>query len=388
MKICRHLNINLLCVNRKGVVAFHFILLSLFPFHASSQSTFNVGFESHLYRDSTKNHLTSTTSSSPQSPSRPIRIFVWYPAAPTETSKQLTIVEYIRQGNFRTPAERLTPDESKKLSDKLFSTLTYFGLERVTYTRYIQTTANAYSPATPHKKKFPLLILGNATNGLAMYHSPLAEQLASKGYVVVSVASYGLNDTTDCGYDLPCVDLQLQDLRFVLRQSKALSNVDSTNVGLLSWSFGGIAMTLLSGEESGVGAVASLDAATGYQYGYELLRQLGMEQNPRASSLNILYLTGGDSLPRAPKNFTYYDASVFKNKYLLKFPSLNHSDFCSFYFSIKNLVPGVDRSNAISSGGHLAELLHRFFESSFLGKTKSFENKIDELINNRIIMGR
>jgi hypothetical protein len=48
--------------------------------------------------------------------------------------------------------------------------------------------------------------------------------------------------------------------------------VSDGRIGLVAWSLGGVAQALLQMKNPDVGAVVSLDAATGYAYGEKLSR--------------------------------------------------------------------------------------------------------------------
>lgn len=93
-----------------------------------------------------------------------------------------------------------------------------------------------------------------------------AEFLAANGFVVVSLPRLAQMRASVCGFDLNCLKLQQADLEFAIEKMRGFPNVDASKIGLIAWSFSGLAVAHLQIKNPNVKAVVSLDAATGYQY--------------------------------------------------------------------------------------------------------------------------
>ena len=141
---------------------------------------------------------------------------------------------------------------------------------------------------------FPVLLLspGNATN--VGFYSALAEDLASKGYVVIGidhafqVAAVRIEDGSVAVYDhsmdtgpesiRPKIEERLADMTFVLERIREgtggieflAPSLDLTRIGVLGHSNGGITVAEMCRTEVGIAACLNIDGqAAGGPFGYE-----------------------------------------------------------------------------------------------------------------------
>lgn len=236
--------------------------------------------------------------------------------------------DYVYSQSLEKEITQLTSAEKSSFEKKLAETLEFFnvGAEQVKDLMKAETKANRN--AREIKGKFPLIVLGNVGEGF--YYSAMAEYLAANGYVVVTLPSVGANEGERCGFDLNCLKIQQADMEFAIARMSKQSNVDGSRIGVVAWSFSGLAAAHLQTRNPNVKAVVSLDAATGYQYGKEIL-DLSKEIDLNKTNVPFLHLHGLAGQSRVPKNFAFFDKYQSREKQLLEFKNLQHSDFISLY---------------------------------------------------------
>lgn len=310
-----------------------FIVLIVFSANLSAQNLsmtddklpFSAGFKSVLLSDKTrpfrlKNQSTPTA--------RPIRLFVWYPTAKTKRAEFLRFADYVYASNLTKSADQLTAEEKGELQKKLVATLDFFEISAEQTDLLMTALTGAVANAPEPKTRFPLIVLGNVGDGFHL--TATAEFLAANGFVVVGLPSLGANEDERCGFDLNCLRLQQTDLEYAIDKMRSFKNVDSSKIGLLAWSFSGLAVAQISMKNAQIKAVVSLDAATGYQYGKDLLDQ-SKEFDINKTKVPFLHFHGLGGQSRVAKNFDFFNAYRSTEKRLVAFRNLQHADFASLY---------------------------------------------------------
>lgn len=289
------------------------------------KSPYSVGFKTILLNDKSRQFKFTNQI---QAGSRPIRMFIWYPANKVKNPNYLNFGDYVYAGNLTKNTSQLNQIEKQELQSKLAETLNYFKVtaEQVSY--LMQAKTKAITDAKEKKGRFPLIVLGNAGEGF--YYFATAEYLAANGYIVISLPALGANENEICGFDLACLKIQMQDMEFANREMGKFRNVDSAKIGLIGWSFSGLAAAYLSLKNNSVKAVVSLDAATGYQYGKEILDK-STEFDVNQSKTPFLHFHGLAGNSRVAKNFDFFNSYPVKEKKLMAMKNLQHSDFISLY---------------------------------------------------------
>ncbi|MCF3108959.1 dienelactone hydrolase family protein [Niabella sp. CC-SYL272] len=120
--------------------------------------------------------------------------------------------------------------------------------------------------AAAAKGRFPLVIYMTAFNGMSYENFYLFEQLARKGIVVVSISSIGRfpGDMTMKSQDLM---EQVRDAETAVKMLRMDSNIDFKNVGIVGYSWGGLAGVLLANKIEGLRCLVSLEGSEFHHYG-------------------------------------------------------------------------------------------------------------------------
>lgn len=289
------------------------------------KSFYSVGFKTILLNDDSRQFKFINQV---QAVSRPLRIFIWYPAKKAKKPNYLNFGDYVYAGNLTKNPAQLNTLEKNDLQNKLAETLDYFKVTAEQVSDLMQAKTKAITDAKEQQGKFPLIVLGNVGEGF--YYFATAEYLAANGYFVISLPSLGANEDERCGFDVDCLKIQEKDMEFAIREIGKLQKVDSTKIGVIAWSFSGLAAAHLSLKNKAIKAVVSLDAATGYQYGKEILdKSTELDVNQLKPPFLHFHGLGGNS--RVAKNFDFFNSYPVKEKKMITMKNLQHSDFISLY---------------------------------------------------------
>jgi hypothetical protein len=193
----------------------------------------------------------------------------------------------------------------------------------------------SYVNANPINKQFPLIIYLSGFNGMSYENYLLFESLAQKGFAVASVSSIG-RYPGNMTMDTEDLFEQIEDARFIV-SNLTKENFISSDIGLIGYSWGGLAATILTmTEPNRIKVTISLDGSEQFTYTDEeeneklnLIRNAGFF-NPNLINSSFLYLdsdiTEWDNLPDSIYNIIDF---IPGDKSYLKINHATHEDFSS-----------------------------------------------------------
>lgn len=278
---------------------------------------------------------------------RPLQMFIWYPAEAGRNAKPIRYEEYLYLNDTDSKPWQWREESKQAILQSYAQELEPFKDELKTLLN-IQTAASKDAKAA--KGKFPVVIFGAGGGTGGHVYSVLCEYLASHGYVAIAHTALGLTQGERWPFDMRGIETQMRDLMFIINHAHGFPYADMNKLAFASWSVGGVAQALLQMQNSEIDALLSLDAATGYEYGRDLLRQSPWFD---LKKMNVPYLHMHGELPpryNVPKNFEYYDSLSVADAYLLSFKKLLHSDFISSYgVALHTLVKSERSAETIAS---------------------------------------
>ena len=289
-----------------------------------------VGFQSYWARDWSRTWRPSVNTSGERIvPARPVRINVWYPAGEARASV-MRFGDYL--GSARTPGFEA---EENKIKTADLGQVGDRGLRNLlsseaSFTALMRTPTAAHRDASPEPGRFPVVVYSLGQGDYTMENTPLAEYLASRGMIVVSVAQLGTSTRRDILFihDPPSYDAQVRDLAFALADVlKRMPTADSSRVAAMGHSMGGTYALILALRHSGIQTVVGLDPsfiAPQPSYAYRFWE--APEFDPARFKGNLLALYRGEISPRA----TLVDSLLYTNRLLVSVPSSIHADFNAF----------------------------------------------------------
>jgi len=260
---------------------------------------------------------------------RPIRTYLWYPAAPVRCSRPLRFRRYVE----------LADDDvwPTSISGAVHERLAYAtgplarSLPAATYAALLERPMRAVENAAPLAGSFPLIVIG-----LGLYYespvtfSAMAEYLAGRGFVVATAPLAGTH-VTIIKLDGQDLETQVRDLEFVIARARQFPFVDAERLGVLGFDMGGMVGLVLTMRNRDVDAFVSLDSGIQVPHPSGLPRS-SMHYDALALRVPWLHIAHprNDQLPRSAEATPLFEEAVFSDRYWLKTVALGHADYTSY----------------------------------------------------------
>ncbi|HEU4373419.1 MAG TPA: dienelactone hydrolase family protein [Telluria sp.] len=244
---------------------------------------------------------------------RPLQTLIWYPAA--KGGAPVHYMDYFRTVATEEVFQRPAAEIDKIAADRMVAGTTGMSAEAVR--REEARPMWAVRDAKPAAGKFPVVIYAPSYNAPAHENVDLCEYLASQGYVVLSTAAigpHGRNMTTD----LEGVEAQAGDIEFLVGYAHTLPQADAAHVGVIGYSWGGLANVLAAARDSRISALVSLDGSV--RYFPELVRS-AKYVSPERMTAPFMYISA------RPRSVEEYAARKFDMSSSL----LNDVKYADFY---------------------------------------------------------
>ncbi len=121
----------------------------------------------------------------------------------------------------------------------------------------------AVRDAKPEDGKFPVVIYAPSFSASAHENADLCEFLASHGYIVLASPSVGAAGR-DMTHELEDAEAQVADIEFLVGYARSLPNANPDHIGVVGYSWGGMANVLAAAKDSRISALVSLDGSIRY----------------------------------------------------------------------------------------------------------------------------
>ena len=221
---------------------------------------------------------------------RPLQTVIWYPSL-RSTGKPMTVGDYAQLADTEIHFDTPRPEQNRwrSLLKKSFDIPLW-----------------AVRDAKLAKGHYPVIIYAPSDSSVSWENADLCEYLASHGYLVLASLSMGLS-TRDMTDDLAGINAQARDISFLISYAKSLSDTDTSEAAVVSWSWGGISSLFAAARDPRVDALVSLDGSLRYYPG--LVKSAG-DVHPERMSIPLLFFTRSvsledlakDDVPPAEKN--------------------------------------------------------------------------------------
>jgi len=189
-------------------------------------------------------------------------IFIWYPAARSEHPR-MTVAAYRRispatpNPGAATPEERIAMRKPLRDQAKMLAAVDLTDAEAE---RILQIRTLAVRDAPVAAGKFPVIVGGFGTGSTA---APVAEYLASRGYMVLSTPSSSRTATLQASRPAVALETHTRNLEFVFGFAHSLPEADTSRLGVVGINFDGMAALSFEGRNAVASAVVSLDGWEG-----------------------------------------------------------------------------------------------------------------------------
>ena len=192
---------------------------------------------------------------------KPLTGYLWYPTSAVDA--RMNYQQYV----YAISPEKDSLANTQTFSRIVASLVSEDTVESSEMASYLMQKSPAILEASKLENKTPLIVLSGAH---PVYFMALAEQLASVGYVVLSVPKKGLVKGGRLPFDKAGVGEYKTDLNAFLDYLEGTGFTHLNNISFISWSFEGIP-TLELAKEKGARVFISLDSSIGYDYGEKMV---------------------------------------------------------------------------------------------------------------------
>lgn len=345
--------------------------------------------------DSTRSFDTTSDTGAPFY-FRPVKIDLFYPSAENPKKQPLSYGDildmYEQRMNYN-----ISIDSYKKVSSDLANSISEY-LHVDSSDKILSYKTEIYKDIKLPVKRFPLIIYAASMNGSSWENPVLFDSLAKAGFVVAAISSVGKFP----GFMSDAVDLneQVQDILFAKQKMKKMSFIDTTKIGLLSWSLGGSAITKAAMLSHDFKCLLSFDGTEIHYYGTDTAWDRQFNQIMKIppfdpGSINIPYMYLSSEHPKAVDSIYVFPKHINSmDKYFLQFNRGIHENFSSIVTIAKNVAPklgNIDSNRhdiicrltltyfnqylkqikAINTADYISKLVENqpaFFRSSYPGK--------------------
>jgi pimeloyl-ACP methyl ester carboxylesterase len=222
---------------------------------------------SRAYPASPKN----LSKSSAGDDARPLQTLVWYPSL-RSTRKPMTVGDYTQLADTEIHFDAPHPERNRWRS--LLKTSSEIPLWAV-------------RDAKSAKGHYPVLIYAPSDSSVSWENADLCEYLASHGYVILASPSMGIS-TRDMTDDLEGINAQARDISFLITYAKTLPDTDSSEVAVVSWSWGGASSLFAAARAPRIDALVSMDGSMRY---YPGLVKMAGDVHPERMTIPLLFFT-------------------------------------------------------------------------------------------------
>jgi hypothetical protein len=316
---------------------------------------------------------------------RPLDIDIWYPSKVNEKDSVLLFRDILvlleKRAIYYTASQEwhgVTRQIAQSFCD---------GFKCSDSTKLLNFKTRSFRDAPPVDKKFPLVIYICAYNGMSYENFTLLEELAKRGFVVISINSIGRfpGDMTMKKEDL------FEQVNDALASFKALnrsSNIDFSKIGIIGYSWGGLSASLVARNIPDVACLISFDGSEYHHYGEDSEEDDSDFNNIRYSpefknlklSIPYLRLESSPGVESSKVDSIYnFSEKLSGEKQIFEIDSAKHEDFSCLSVVVR------ESGNCLSNQRYntIVKLTLSFLEDH-LKNTNTFAQTIDQEINKTI----
>lgn len=285
--------------------------------------------------------------------SRPIQVVLWYPAARGGTP--VSYRDYLETTQTEDDFTR-TPAEVQRMTDDLINGNA--GIRKDALQLDVVRPMQAVRNARTESGKFAVVVYAPSYSATAVENADLCEYLASHGYIVLSSASLG-SHTRAMTTDVDGAEAQAADISYLIAYAASLPQADSNQVGVVGFSWGGLANVYAAARDKRIKALVSLDGSVRY---YPQLVDGGKEAAPYVKAKQVavpmLYLGAKPKTIEKLNSeetsvaFSFMNAMKYSDVYVMTMLPMAHADFSSYSIRMRQDNEFGDYSRAEISVAH------------------------------------
>ena len=348
----------------------------------SKPESYGIGFRTLHGVDKSRLYKPNTDSSD-YLHFRPIDLDIWYPAVPSNNDTVLAFRNIL--GLFDKRANYYTASTAGNGLSQQVAQLFCTGYHCSDTSTLLNFKTNSVKNSIPARGRFPIIVYFSAFNGMSYENYSLFEDLARSGFVVVSISSIGRfpGDMTMKKEDLM---EQVNDAVYGMKLLRDDPGIDFTKIGLVGYSWGGLAACAATGKISNIACIISLDGSELHHYGQkdedadfdDIVRSNVFGQIKMDVPYLRLQSSSANKSPQADSVFDFL-ARVSGEKQVYQVDSAQHEDFSCLSMIVRRAGHCRDDHRYQT----VATLVTAFFEQH-LKMTNSFTTSLAKELNKTI----
>jgi dienelactone hydrolase len=195
---------------------------------------------------------------------RPIHVSVWYPSRNLDLTPRMSLADYARTIAVEGTATPVTPELAAAGVRELEDYLVSLGATREGAQAASRTRLRAHSAAPRPTSPLPTVLFALGKDESAVLHADLAERIAARGYVVITVPTVGAaqRSTSWAAQD---VRTHAADLEHALRRVVRDGWTDTTRMAVVGYSYGSGAAALLAQRYRNLRGMVLLDGSIAFR---------------------------------------------------------------------------------------------------------------------------
>lgn len=287
---------------------------------------------------------------------RPMQIAVWYPTE--ERSPKLAYSEYLKlYASEEYPLELHKEAVENNLSFWK-GELSGRAASGVKVDDLASHNTQAVRNAAPVKGRFPVIVYGAGGRGEAFENSVLFESLAARGFVVLASPSVGPYSHKTV-IDPVGLEAAARDIEFLIARAADLPECDLTRIGLMGWSWGGLAAMLVQMRNPNIDAVLSLDGSIAMHA--DKIRGTAF-YDPDRIRVPLMLMTTPQNLSKVA---AFVEEVDYTKVFIVELPAANHTDFSSYNYVAMNFASSLTEEEKKRKRSHeiVIDTARQYFES-------------------------
>jgi dienelactone hydrolase len=312
---------------------------------------------------------------------RPVQALIWYPAQ--AKGQAMVYRDYLATG----PSEDDPAIDAASARRTLDADVAlYVSGDRVADgQREIMRPVWAQKGAPERQGKFPVVIYAASFNAPAFENTDLCEYLASHGYVVISSRSLGAHSRS-MTTDLEGAEAQAADIAFLIGYAKSLPQADMDHIGVMGFSWGGLANVLAAAKDDRIGALVSLDGSMrGFTQYVNGGKDAAKYVTPARVAVPLLYMArqrnSQEELEqkKIDTTFSLMNRMKYSDVYIGTMNPMKHPDFSSLHLRFGDDAEFKEYSRDEASLAHswVARYVRNFLDAYLKGdeQARQFLNR-------------